>query len=95
MKWEQPPESHLLKHTRGTNLTPHKHTMVTDTLNVSLTVTGEEHHLPKQPSFMCAGFLFVCVGVGLSPFSTSSSLSLQLPPLISMAIFHITKQFPP
>ncbi len=48
---------------KDTNLTPHKHTMVTDILNVSLTVTGDEHHPPKHP-LLC---MQVCVCVCLPP----------------------------
>lgn len=49
---------------KGTNLTPHKHTVVTDTLNVSLAVTGDENHLPKHPlSRMQVCFFSLCLSV--------------------------------
>lgn len=56
------------------NLTPHTHTTVTDTLNVSLTVTGEEHHLPKHPHlcmyvYLCVSFLIALITFPVIPAS--------------------------
>ncbi len=50
---------------KGTNLTPHKHTVVTDTLNVLLPVTGDECHLPKHrlSRMQVCLFFFVSVSV--------------------------------
>lgn len=63
--WNTPTSEEALS-VEGTNLRPHKHTMTTDTLNVSLTVTGDEHPLPKHPLLCVQVFcLHMYVSVGL------------------------------